>query len=259
MSVRKARMIRAFDRAHAYDEHAHIQAETADRLATRIAGLNIDTALPALEIGCGTGFLTERLLRDRPSLPLTVSDVAPAMVDRARQRLSDRPNVSFAVIDGEDPGTAPEGGWGLIASSLAFQWFEQPRQSITRLTEQLASGGYLAFTTLAAGSFVEWQSALSACGLDNVLRRWPEENEIADFCPTGAEASIESYTLVERHSSARDFLRSLKAIGAETPWNGRVSAGDLRRAMRAFERAGSAISYRIAEVVIRKGKAPEGL
>jgi malonyl-CoA O-methyltransferase len=43
-----------------------------------------------LEIGCGTGFLSEALLARLPAASLTATDIAPAMLERARQRLGAR-------------------------------------------------------------------------------------------------------------------------------------------------------------------------
>ena len=139
---RKSRIVRAFDRADGYDAHARVQRVAAARLAAHIERLEIDPSLPALEIGCGTGFLTQRLRAPR----LLATDIAPAMVERARARIPTRPELSFAVLDGEQPGTAPHGRYGLIASNLAFQWFADLPAAVSRLAALLAPGGRLVFT-----------------------------------------------------------------------------------------------------------------
>ncbi len=253
MPDRKARIAGAFDRAEAYDLHAHVQRKTARRLAQRIAALPLDPRLPALEIGCGTGFLTAALLDARPDLRLTATDIAPAMLDRARATLGDRPDLAFALMDGEAPGPAPEGGWGLIASNLAIQWFEKPSEALARLVDRLAPGGCLAFTTLVAGSFAEWQEAL---GIDGIVRDWPDADNWAAFCPSECRISIDCHDLVEHHEDGRAFLRALKAIGAATPWARAATPAEVRRAIASFEAGGARITYRIAEILIEK---PEGL
>ena len=251
-SARKTRIAQAFDRAEGYDAHARIQREAARQLAAKVATLPIDSKLPALEIGCGTGFLTEALLAGCSPRRLLASDIAPAMIARARQRLGDRPGLDFELIDGEAPPAPPAGGWGLIASSLAFQWFEQPAAAIDRLAEMLAPGGWLAIATLAPGSLAEWSTALRTAGLGAVARDYPDP---ATLHP---HAEIRCYDIVEQHRDGRAFLHSLKAIGAATRWNGTASPAGLRHAISAFEQGGAAITYRIAELIVRGRTQGEG-
>lgn len=251
-SIRKARIVSAFDRADRYDDHARVQKIVAGRLAKRIAALPPDTRMPALELGCGTGFLTDALLACCPGLPLLASDIAPSMVDRARARLGDRSNVTFAVVDAEDPPAPPPGGWGLIASSLAFQWLERPSENIRRLAETLAPGGCLAIATLASGSFAEWRSALAVAGLSGRTRDYPDTDALVRDAPVGFRLSSERYELVEQHESALSFLRGLKAIGAATAWDQGTPSPALRGALAAFEANGCRVTYAVAEIVLTR-------
>jgi malonyl-CoA O-methyltransferase len=223
-------------------------------LASRLRAFDIDMAAPALEIGCGTGFLTTALLDRWPDLPLTASDIAPAMVDRARHLLGDRPNLRFAVVDGEDPGAAPD-SLGLIVSSLAFQWFETPAQSVNRLIAALKPGGWLIFSTLAAGSFREWAEAQQQAGLGGLTRDYPDAALFAQAA-TGCTVDIRQYSLRQQHADGLAFLRSLRAIGANARWDGAAPSppGALRRALGLFEQQGGSIRYEIAEVAIRRKK-----
>lgn len=257
-STRKTRIVRAFDSAEDYEAHARVQSTVADRLAARILALDIDMSSPALEIGCGTGFLTRALLDRWPELHLTASDIAPAMVERARRLLGGRANIRFDVVDGEDPAVPPD-SFGLIVSSLAFQWFEKPVESIGGLITTLRPGGWLAFSTLVAGTFREWTEAQRQAGLDVLTPDYPESSLFKEIA-AGCGVDINRYTLSQRHLDGVAFLRSLKAIGAGTRWStapSRPSA--LRRAIALFGEQGATISYEIAEVVIQRAKKPEGL
>jgi len=257
-SRRKPAVTRAFDRAEDYDAHAHIQRATAKRLAALIAELP-SSPLPILEIGCGTGFLSAELVRAFPASPLILSDISPAMVRRARTAIGDAPNIRYLVLDGERPEPRPGGGFGLICSSLAFQWFEDLGGAIARLGGLVAPGGHLAFATLAAGTFAEWRQAHARCGREAATRDYPAVAEIATLCPPDMRARIERQILVERHADGRAFLRGLKGIGAHTPWDKRppLPPAALRRVLRAFDEQGSAATYEIAHVIMTK--APEGL
>lgn len=244
-SRRKSLITSAFDRADGYDANARVQRVAADRLAEAIAGVAPDPRLAALEIGCGTGFLTERLAA--LSLNLTVTDIAPRMLDRVRARLGQEAGITYRLLDGEQPGSPPPGGWGLIASSLAFQWFEHPAEAIARLVATLAPGGWLAFTTLGPKSLSEWSTALAGAGLGGITRTYPDPAEI---CPPNA--LITRYTLVDDHADGLAFLRALRAIGAATSWNGTAAPTGLRRAIAAFEAGGARASYDIAQILIQR-------
>ena len=252
MSRRKPAIARAFDQAEAYDAHALVQRAAAARLAGLIAGLDMASNATVLEIGCGTGFLSVELARLFPGARLILSDLSPAMIRRARTAVDAR----FLVMDGERPalraGTAQ-----LICSSLTFQWFEDLGAAVARLYDLLPSGGHLAFTTLAAGTFAEWRAAHGAAGATSATRDYPTLAEIQAACP--AAVRIETQTLVEPHADGRAFLRGLKAIGAQTPWAARAPLGPapMRRVLRAFEQMGASVTYEIAHVLIRK--MPEGL
>lgn len=256
-SQRKDRIRRGFDRARDYDGHANVQRQVADRLAARIAALPLPDQLPGIELGCGTGFLTGMILRDHPRMDLLVTDIAPAMLDRARARHADAGRARFEIVDADSPLAAPgpAPGWGLVASSLVFQWLEDPPATIAGWYAQLAPGGWLAVSTLEQGSFVEWSGALAAAGIAGSTRQHPPALALTGRLPSDAGIELERHTLHEAFPDGRSFLRALQAIGAATAWQGRVGPAPLRSAIRAFEQAGGRVTYRIATLIVRK---PDG-
>lgn len=101
------------------------------------AGLRPGSA--ALEIGCGTGQLTESLAR--LSLDLTAIDIGPSMIEAARRRLANS-GVCFNVSFFED-FTAPENSFDLIISGTAFHWID-PEVKFRKSANLLRPGGWLA-------------------------------------------------------------------------------------------------------------------
>ena len=122
---------RAFGRAKDYDTHAVVQRLVARRLADRIAALALPPSPEVLEIGCGTGLLGAALIDLLPGARWTMTDIAPEMVERARQRFAGCGNICFAVMDGEAPGTTAR--FDLICASLAFQWFDDLDVAVKQL------------------------------------------------------------------------------------------------------------------------------
>ncbi len=232
----------AFDRAADYDRHAVVQRRVAETLAERIAALGLPPAPRVLEVGCGTGLLGAALLDRLPAARWLMTDIAPAMVERARLRFAARRGIGFATMDGERPDAA--GPFDLICSSLAAQWFTDLPEAIARLRAFLAPHGRLAVTTLVAGSFLEWRQAHRdlPCG----IRDYPSADQLAAL---GLDVGIDTHTL--RHADARQFLHGLKAIGAGTPRPGHrpLPLARLREVMARFEAEGAIATYVVATCV----------
>nr|WP_295739258.1 methyltransferase domain-containing protein [uncultured Acidocella sp.] len=203
--------------AKRYDEIAQVQPRVAAALAARLGG----APRRILEIGCGTGGLSQHLARLFPQAELVLTDISAEMLEICEARLGGRGR--FLRMDGQ----APDAGLGrfeLIVSSLAMQWFEDLPASLERLAAMLAPGGEMRFATLGAGTFAEWRAVLGDAG---GLHAYPAASEFP------WRAQIEAEIFVEHHASGRAFLRALKAIGAQTPRAGHrpVSASVMRRAL----------------------------
>jgi ubiquinone/menaquinone biosynthesis C-methylase UbiE len=94
--------------AAGYDRtFAHISARFVPVLlrAARLA-----SGMRVLDIATGTGLAAEAAAEAvGPTGHVVAADISPAMLDRARERLGARPNVSFAVEDGQDLRLPGEG------------------------------------------------------------------------------------------------------------------------------------------------------
>lgn len=101
------------------------------------AGLDADSAV--LEVGCGTGQLTEQLAGF--DFALTAIDIGPSMVAAARRRVGDH-GVSYQVTAFEDL-VAPDHSFDLIVSGSAYHWID-PDVKYQVPARLLRSGGWLA-------------------------------------------------------------------------------------------------------------------
>lgn len=238
----------AFSSARDYDRHARVQRLVARRLADRIASLELPGRPRILEVGCGTGFLTQALLGQGVTGDWLVTDISPAMVERCRERIGERSGIRFAVLDGEygDPGAGER--FDLVCSSMVMQWFDDPTRALARMLGWLAPEGHCLFATLASGSFAEWRGAHDAEGLACGTPRFLSPDALDAMCPQARAAvpGVERFT--ERQDSAAAFLHSLKAIGAGTAAAGHrpLTPGELRRVMRRFEQQGACATYEVA-------------
>lgn len=244
----RATVARAFDGAESYDVHARVQRDVAQGLARRIAALPLPVAPRVLEIGCGTGFLTQALHDSGLGGDWLVTDLAPAMLERARARLgalparNAAPRLTFAQLDGEND-TPPGGPFDLICASLATQWFASEPVALDRWRQWLAPGGQIMVATLGPGTFAPWRAAHAAEGLEAGTLRFTPPEELAAIGPS--ELLVEEHR--EPHPDARAFLRSVRGIGAGTaaPGHRPLSAAALRRVMQRFEAEGAIATYEV--------------
>lgn len=230
--TRKQQVADAFAAAAGtYDSAAEAQARAADRLVELVGALSLPAQPTVLEVGCGTGLLTRRLL-PRVGGDWLVTDLSPAMVQTAKNTVGAN-KAQFRVMDAEHPD-APVGLFDLIVSNLAAQWFADLGRAVNRLRACLAPGGTLVLSTLGAGSFAQWHQAHAALGLSAGIPHYPDAAALAAQLPAGARVLTE--TVAVRHDDAHAFVTALKRIGAGTPTPGHqpLSPGALRKVLRAM-------------------------
>jgi malonyl-CoA O-methyltransferase len=232
--------------AHRYGEQARVQREIAEDLADwmqeQVQPPATVSGTAGLEIGCGTGFLTRRLLRDWPQVRWTITDVAPEMVRacqdaweihapadaglRDSHGTTGAPQPLFRVMDGQAAIGAP-GSLGFIASSLAFQWFTDLERPLNRLMQLVRPGGWIVFSTLGSGSFSTARRL--APGL---FHTYPDGDEmVRRFNQPGWRVAVECRDYEDSAEGLVPLLRYLKAIGAGTPRPGGVPLAGLRSAI----------------------------
>lgn len=243
-----------------YETHAPVQRIAAERLASDIALLPLPARPRILEIGCGTGLLTQALARRLGPADWTVTDISPAMLAAAQRGPALPGSARYQLLDGEHPGLLA-GSCDLICSSLAVQWFADLNAGLGRLAAMLAPGGHLAVATLAAGTFEEWQAAHRAVGLAAGTPPYPPAAAIRPALKHLA-GGVRSERLMQNHPDGLHFLRGLKGIGATTPAPGRppLGAPALRRVLAAFDEQGATVTYHLAYGMWKKSKqGPAGV
>ncbi|AKU92010.1 Biotin synthesis protein BioC [Vulgatibacter incomptus] len=232
-------MRRAFSAAAAsYDEGAGAQQEVASRVAALVLEAPPAAGARILEIGCGTGLLTKRLVSALPDRRFWVTDLSPAMLERCREQVGEAEGRIFRVMDGEWPDLE-EGGFDLVVSSFAFQWFDDLGAGLARLSACLRPGGRMVFSIPGAETFHEWRRFLRSEGIPSGIGRFPSRHELARMATVVAEEQLEA-----RFDGGLAFVRHLEAIGARVAEEGYrpMPSGALRRLLRSFD---GRVSYHV--------------
>lgn len=259
MSFWKDRINQAFSSAsESYALNASLQRATAEELANKVTTFSLPPKPRVMEIGCGTGFLTEKLCGLYPESSLVITDISLEMLATCRHTFGTLTNAHFLQMDGESPTV--DGPFDLICANMTFQWFEDLSASVTRLLDLLGPNGILAYTTLCRGSLVEWQEAHSACGYGAGTPDYPTADDLKNYWPENLGIGCTDVVKIKQiYPNAVAFARAIKGIGAETSSldHQPLSAGSMRSVLRHLDRQGNvSMTYRVAYAIFQKNAKP---
>ncbi|GKU77410.1 malonyl-ACP O-methyltransferase BioC [Paenibacillus sp. L3-i20] len=235
--------------AISYDAHAQVQRIMADQLTKSLVKWSSQALVetPAiLEIGCGTGTLTQIVMNKWHEAKITAVDLASEMIKVAKERVLSTDNqcastetldtvcvnqndraerVDFIQADIETwVVDAPTSSFDIIISSACFQWLSNPLGTLVHLHRLLKPNGLLLFTTFGPDTFCEmhyaFNKAYRAYGLEPQrhglsflsLAQW----EILLMQSGYSSVCYDRTIHVKKYASARDFLHCVKAMGAST-------------------------------------------
>ncbi|MDV7338722.1 methyltransferase domain-containing protein [Terasakiella sp. A23] len=238
--------------AQTYDQQAPVQKWTAGFLADYVRDLNLGVDIDCLEIGCGTGFLTQEMVDLFPKAKWMITDLSDQMIATCRDRIGD--GVTYQQMDGEFPNI--EGKFDLIVTSLAVQWFSDLEAGLGRLAGLLKPGGHLVFTTLGKDSFCEWRDLLVKEGQPVGLHDYPDLNTILSYQFNDCAAVMQSHAKKQNYENGLAFLRALKLIGAQAPRKGYSPMGPaaLKKVLAKLEdKTDCSMTYEILIGDVHKG------
>ena len=93
-----------------------------------------------LDLACGTGELERRVARDHPDAEIVGVDLAGSMIDRARKKVGDRPNVRFEAADVHDL-PFPSDSFDALVCANTFHYFTRPDVVLREAARVLRPGG----------------------------------------------------------------------------------------------------------------------
>ncbi|MGO8745511.1 MAG: methyltransferase [Thermoguttaceae bacterium] len=195
-----------------YHERAVIQRRVAARLLDYLS--TPAEAGQILELGCGTGFLTEKLLETFPRARIDAVDFSAAMIEQARRTIADRGRVQWHVCDVWNY-RAPS-PYDLIGSSSSFQWMQPLGSLFRRIAPLLKRGGRLLGSLMVDGTLEELHRLRREIAPHKIPpERLPKMAQtLVDLQGAGFVISRSGReTLHTEHSSIHDLLRSIRELG----------------------------------------------
>ena len=100
----------------------------------------------ALEMACGTGILTRKILAALPADGhLTATDLNPPMLDKARSRVGSDPRLEWRSADATQL-PFPDASFDLVACQFGVMFFPDKLAALREVLRVLKPGGRLAFS-----------------------------------------------------------------------------------------------------------------
>jgi SAM-dependent methyltransferase len=104
-----------------------------------VSWLQVPAGVHWLDVGCGTGALTDAICKMADPASVVGCDPSEPFVQYARERHSDE-RSSFLIAGAGALPTRP-GGFGSVTSSLALNFFPEPELAIEEMRRNAGSGG----------------------------------------------------------------------------------------------------------------------
>lgn len=259
----KNKVLKSFSKGVSkYDEKAVLQHRCAKNMVGYLLQhRDILVDGPFLEIGCGTGFVTEGLLSNFPGISLCVTDISESMLHACRTKMTGLllplESAVFEILDGEQFKGSKE--YSLIISSMVFQWFSNLEASIKALLQGLKPGGVLLFCMPVAKSFPEWQAICQQLNLPFTGNLLPEVKKLELMINSlGVKTALWQESITLKYPSAEGFFRNLKEIGAATSLSRQqLKPHEMKRLMQHWNRLcpeGVSCTSHVAYCLLEKNK-----
>jgi ubiquinone/menaquinone biosynthesis C-methylase UbiE len=115
-----------------------------------------------LDVGCGTGFVTEEMARRFAVARVTGVDPSEGMLGRFRARVAGLGVDATVVRAGVHDMPVPDAAFAAVVSGMAFHWFPDKPAAIAAMARRLRPGGVLGVLASARGTDQEFLEVLRA-------------------------------------------------------------------------------------------------
>jgi len=230
----KMKVAKSFSKAaNTYDTMAQLQRDVGDQLFDQylVPGAIANDAQTIVDLGCGTGWFTERLQVQFSSRNIVGLDLAEGMLRYAREHKASQ--AHWLCGDAESL-PLNSNSVDLMFSSLAIQWCENTAALFAEIKRVLKPGGKFYFSTLGPKTLYELRSAWHAVDGDvHVNRFYPAETIRANVAL--AKLDLLEWSCEERilyYSELKHLTNELKGIGAHNVNQGKPSGLTGRQRLR---------------------------
>jgi tRNA (cmo5U34)-methyltransferase len=101
-------------------QSATVDAPLAMALVAKAAAATTPSARHVLDVGCGAGNYTLKLLELLPNLDVTLIDLSSPMLERAAERIREATSGSITLIQGDVRAVVPDGKFDVILAAAVL-------------------------------------------------------------------------------------------------------------------------------------------
>lgn len=212
MSLDKLKIKHAFSNASTtYDCVAQLQRDVGRDLLTQFLPQNLTGNV--VDIGCGTGFLTQSLFPYCQNANLIALDLALPMLHTTREKLAN--SVRYVCSDAENLPFA-KNSIDTLLSNVALQWCQPIDNALSELNRVLNANGTLIFSTFGLQTLCElkvaWASVDDFPHVNTFYNAQQLQQALQEAGFNSFEIKVQRY--LPRYESVLDLMRELKHIGA---------------------------------------------
>lgn len=222
-----------------YELVAYVQKQAAEFLIEKLLRHQISPPKTILDLGTGTGYMPELLLKTFPNSSYLLNDISDKMLAECRSKFMSYKNFTFLH---DDMSTLQVSHCDLVVSNFSLQWVNDLWSTIKKFH---ANSNIFAFSTLLNGTFNEWQNIINL--YDNIhLNQYPTKEELINYCDN-IKGNKKLYFWTQDIPMTFDnpllFIQYLKNLGASTA-SGKMSVRSLRALLRE-NHTSLTVSYKI--------------
>lgn len=227
-----------FDRAaQTYDDAALIQREIGDRLVERLDYVRLNPQR-VLDLGCGTGKISQALLNRYPQAEVIGVDLALSMVETTQQGAGDSSQLSSICADVQQLPFQDECA-ELLISNLMLQWCNDLLAVFQECVRVLRPKGLFTFTTFGPDTLYELRNSWGQIDGYTHASQFVDMHDVGDALLAAGfrDPVMDREVITVTYPAVKGLLQDLKAIGANNATLGRNRGLTGKQRLQAFYQA----------------------
>lgn len=234
--------------SRSYDDVAIVQKDAAKFLVDKL--FNHQNFIPktVLDLGSGTGYITELLLKKFPKSSFYLNDIADEMVAVCKAKFSQATNIYYLPGDMMRLNTDI---YHWVVSNLALQWICNLEDALSFFCSK--SSNVFAFSTLLEGTFEEWENIINKYQPIQIMN-YPKAEKLISLCHKikRHDQTFEFWLINVPLSfdNPTAFMHYLHLLGASTSGN-LVQLCNLKKLLKAQDQS-LTVTYKIFFGIFRK-------
>ena len=214
MEKYKIKILKSFDaKSSSYDQYSFVQKEVSERMIQRLKFLK-SKPLNILDIGCGTGYLSNLINQYLPNSNIVCMDFSYEMASQCKNKnIKLKPLVADAEYMPFKTST-----FDLVISSFTLHWCQQIEKIFSDFFRILKNYGNFMFTTVGPDTLKELRNAYKLIDNYEHINTFNDMHDYGDILLSSGfhDPVMDVERLIVEYKNFNGVLQSLRKTGAST-------------------------------------------